>query len=721
MAVNDRVFFVVVGGSGLGTELWRSDGTADGTARVVDPAAVGIPTELTNVSGRLFFRGGTGGFVGTAIRKLYKTDGTATGTMLVRDINPGGTDEPSLLTNVNGRLFFVAYHPATGAEWYTSDGTTEGTVLVKDIVPGAASGAASSVAIMPIGPPVRPLAVGDTLFFAATTPAAGVELWKSDGTADGTVLVRDLNSITLSSAPGELINFGGTLFFTAFDGGNFQLWKSQMTPDGPRTVQVTNYSPGQAIVGNLVALKGALHFTARTPEIGFGLWRTDGTLEGTTLIKVLPLGSVLTGLTRIGETFFFLLNQQSDGGHEVWKSDGTADGTVRLHGGFSFSNPPGFTEVNGQVFFSAFNAALGFELWKTDGTTAGTLLVKDIIPGTVGSHPSHLINFNGKLLFTAYSGADGISNRELWTSDGTAAGTVQFKDLNPGSGSSAPSELVILNDTLFFAAGEGEFGNINVELWKSDGTPEGTVRVKDIFPGIQSSNPRFLTNVNGTLFFQASGSGTLPRLWRSDGTEEGTWQVSDVPFNALQLTNANGVLYFEATTTENGAELWRSDGTSEGTLLVRDIHAGSDASFLRSLTVAGDTLFFRADDGLHGHELWFLPLEDPETGGDDPGVPMPSLAPVLLPPSDDPDIPDAWLSAPAEEPSAAVELNPRSRDAVFPLVASGMNNAAYVATPDRNRAKPAPLASEPRGIRDGSDTWVSASLVADLREKLALR
>src|SRR5262249_26680369 len=97
---------------------------------------------------------------------------------------------------------------------------------------------------------------------------------------------------------------------------------------------------------------------------------------------------------------------------------------------------------------------------------------------------------------------DGTNSLELWKSDGTAAGTVLVKDINPGGGNngSLPNELMAVNGTLYFTAFVPDTG---IELWKSDGTAAGTVLVKDINPGPAFSSPHDLAFVNGALFFSA--------------------------------------------------------------------------------------------------------------------------------------------------------------------------------------------------------------------------
>ncbi len=143
------------------------------------------------------------------------------------------------------------------------------------------------------------------------------------------------------------------------------------------------------------------------------------------------------------------------------------------------------------------------------------------------------------------------------------------------------------------------------KLWKSDGTPSGTTLVKQIASGPASANPRYLTNVNGTLFFQASDNLNNAELWKSDGTSGGTTVVKEIrPGNyggsPGQLTNVSGTLYFGAYDDINGGELWRSDGTAAGTNLVKDIYPGVNGSAISEMTNVGGAVYFRARDAFTG-------------------------------------------------------------------------------------------------------------------------
>jgi ELWxxDGT repeat protein len=187
------------------------------------------------------------------------------------------------------------------------------------------------------------------------------------------------------------------------------------------------------------------------------------------------------------------------------------------------SAPSDLTNVNGALYFGANDGKNGSELWKSNGTAAGTKMVKDIDHGEDGSGPSDLTNVNGTLYFVARDGVGvGAHGNELWKSDGTAAGTVMVKDIDPGPNGSSTGNLKNVDGTLYFRAHDATHGD---ELWKSDGTAAGTVMVKDINPGSGNSSPHNLTAANGLLEFYAFDGMSLG-LFRSDGTADGTFELA---------------------------------------------------------------------------------------------------------------------------------------------------------------------------------------------------
>jgi ELWxxDGT repeat protein len=469
----------------------------------------------------------------------------------------------------------------------------------------------------------------------------------SDST--GTTLVKDFVPGSAGSGIYQMADLNGTLLLSVSDGGSgfqgVELYKSNGTAAGTTVVAGVEPVSPFTVIGNTAFFEGE---DATTPD--FELFRTDGTTAGTVWIN--PGGNMThpTYLTNVNGTLFFSADDPAHG-FELWKSDGTAAGTVLvkdINPGSGGSSIVDLTNVNGTLFFVASDGTTGGSgLWKSDGTPAGTVLVKSMGAG-------NLTNVNGTLFF---SGTDyTTSGVELWKSDGTTRGTKLVKDIYPGTttsytyyhhhkitrpNSSNPRDLTNVNGTLFFTAYEPTQG---WELWKSDGTAHGTVLVKDIAAGSAASFPSSLTNVNGALFFLADDYAHGTELWKSDGSAAGTYLVKDIaPGSAdssvLNLTNANGTAYFQANDGTHGAELWKSDGTAAGTVLVKDINPGSSSSYPAVLTLSGGHLFFSADDGAHGTELWDPPISPSPAGsamplpGDDPGTAAsvflrPSVSPV---------------------------------------------------------------------------------------------
>lgn len=277
---------------------------------------------------------------------------------------------------------------------------------------------------------------GGILFFTATTPASGRELWRSDGSPGGTFLVADILPGVLSSIPANLTRVGNRLFFTVSSPGiGNELW---VTDDLEREVMlVRDLVPGAASSnpGNLTNVDGTLFFTATTPATGVELWRSDGTADGTVLVRDINSGSASSSpiqLTNVAGMLYFVVSTLPATGSELWKSDGTAAGTVLvrdINPGAASSNPALLTDVHGTLFFVATDPVNGRELWTSDGTTAGTRLVLDINPGSasafVASPARTFAPLRGRLFFVA---DDGFHGAEPWITTGLAVENVVIDD-----------------------------------------------------------------------------------------------------------------------------------------------------------------------------------------------------------------------------------------------------------------------------------------------------
>ncbi|MCM2279143.1 MAG: hypothetical protein NDJ89_13790 [Oligoflexia bacterium] len=302
----------------------------------------------------------------------------------------------------------------------------------------------------------------------------------------------------------------------------------------------------------------------------------------------------------------------SDGGgtgRELWRSDGTEAGTFLIKdinpGPIGGIDNPRFVVWGNSLYFTADDGLAGTELWKTDGSATGTLRVADLNPGTANSNPEVLALENMLLV--------GTYGSELWKSDGTTAGTVLLKDLDPGPPVSSLERLTRVGDTVFFTAFVEGLGE---ELWKTDGTAEGTVLVKDIRPGSESASPIELMEMGGILYFVADDGTHGYELWRSDGSQAGTWMVRDiypgpsagpqlVPYALLfNLYSMNGALWFKADDGIHGPELWKSDGTQAGTVLVQDFNAGSAGSNPMVLDQLAGAIVFWATSSSGQSGLW---------------------------------------------------------------------------------------------------------------------
>jgi ELWxxDGT repeat protein len=297
--------------------------------------------------------------------------------------------------------------------------------------------------------------VGDTVFFGANDPPYGNQLWKSDGTAEGTVFVTDTPNGPES--PVGFTAFNEMAYFFALGGAHYLwLWRTDGTPAG--TVPVQWVSQGLS-TPPLVKISARLFFTANGV-----LWRSDGAPAGT--VMMIEPDCLADELADVGGRMLIACDTYQPGQYELWKSDGTDPGTVlvRRFVGATYKYgiwEPKLTAVGGQLFFASDDGVHGDELWKSDGTREGTTLVADINPGLPASRPTQLLALDGQLFFYA---DDGTHGSELWRSDGTAQGTTMVRDISPGATASSlgRSGWGVAGNAALFAADDGIAGN---ELW----------------------------------------------------------------------------------------------------------------------------------------------------------------------------------------------------------------------------------------------------------------
>lgn len=526
----------------------------------------------------------------------------------VADIDPVPTSLGSLplgFATLGGRAIFYAEN--SGEVW-SSDGTAGGTVRIAK---------AHRVAVVANS--------GTALYFTAAERLEEddpLRLWVTDGTAAGTLPLLD-DRLTPSFGIGFFPVPGTRQLYFGFDDGvhGRELWTSDGSVAGTHLVRDLAPSAASGFLGfhSLIAIvRGRVYFSGEDSQ-GPALFSTDGTAAGTR--RIFRFGAAgangvrgPVGMVSFSDRLLFYAGTAASG-TEPWISDGTKAGTVKLTevfpGAASSTRLSGFQVAGPLAYFVAGDDTDGTELWRTNGTPAGTFRLTDF-PGVnpFRRSPYDLIiaTVQGKLAFAA---DDGVHGFEPWTTDGTRAGTRMIKDVCPGSCAGVTGPFFAQGPRFLFSGTVDPFGG-KVALWSSNLSAPGTQLLKDLCPGNCSPLPKGFVAVGNLVYFSALDAARRRQLWRTNGLPQGTVRLTDVAVDAglfpggfLDVARAGSTLLFSSLDDRHRWEPWRTDGSRAGTRLLVDLpDPDFGGSVPRRFMKAGTKSFFFANDGVHGYELW---------------------------------------------------------------------------------------------------------------------
>lgn len=357
---NSKKYFVA--NDALGYELWMTDGTTDGTSMVKDIVPGAASSEISSffISGNKFYFASNEPTIGT---QLWVSDGTTNGTELIKTISPGTYGSVLFRLDFNGKVIFTANDNIHGFEVWITDGTTAGTNIVKDITPMFLNPTDFS----------NFKKFGTKFVFQAETPGEGLELWISDGTDLGTFLLKDINPGVSNTYISKLVVTEDYVYFLALDTSTFyNLYRTDGTSVG--TVLLHSQMAGSS--GSALAeINGKIVFMANDGVTGYEPWVFD-TIAGASLLKDLTPGitgqdSLIELISKNNKLYFIT---PTSTGTRIIETDGTSLGTlvnqeISTNADEYISNR--FSK-DGNIYFSA-----GSDFWISDFTQLGT---KKIVP-----------------------------------------------------------------------------------------------------------------------------------------------------------------------------------------------------------------------------------------------------------------------------------------------------------------------------------------------------
>lgn len=350
---------------------------------------------------------------------------------------------------MNGKLYFIA----AGGLWWLNAAEMAPSLVIE--IPSQAGLTLIASGLW---------ALGDRLYFVGEDANHGREVWVSDGTLAGTTYLLDLIPGQGSSYPQPLLAQNASLYFSAVSGPmGYQIWIYNQRLGSIHSISDEEAEPFES-VSLLKPFGNRFFFQACTRYDRCRLYATDGETARPLFQQSpeqapampIPIGAVPA---LVGERLLFF-GQDTDGVYDLWGTDGTEASTAILQNnslpipgdGTPYHETPGGMIYQGRLYFTNYDPSAGAELWQSDGTTAGTGLLKDIRPGSAGSHPIFMGGCGERLCFTAN---DGDHGKELWSTDGSLENTRLSVDLNPEAPQLASSSF----------SGDREVGVFHRQRW----------------------------------------------------------------------------------------------------------------------------------------------------------------------------------------------------------------------------------------------------------------
>ena len=431
--------------------------------------------------------------------ELYKIDPLSSNKPTIhQNINTSGYGLNHIYNLVSYRnaVYFPANDGIHGSELWRYNRISGKTSLFHDVYPGPESGV---YALLSTQHAIKE----EKFFFVGRDSTHEAELWRTDGHT--TRKIENVNPNSFASYPSGLSSYQGFEIVSAYYEGKPSLCKLN---DTKMQLLRTYYTRPTSLRESA----SGVYFVTSKDAVIKSLGKSRGTTGSTILLDDF-IG--IKDVEVVNEQVFMQAAHDSHRESELWVNNGERGGSrlVKDIGiGYS-SNPDDFFDFNGKLAFTATTEEFGRELWLSDGTESGTFMIKDMAPGTASSVQSNNLHYTvlgDRLYFVA---EDGEHGPELWSTDGSEAGTFMVKDINEGSFGSFPSGLTSVDDRIYFQAFEPEHG---AELWVTDGENAGTKLVADIYPGEISSSPIWMKEVGHELFFGAESAAKGRQLWKID-------------------------------------------------------------------------------------------------------------------------------------------------------------------------------------------------------------